>query len=122
MGIISPNIQPFNLAANYGALPTNRGQLFNAAYSIDLGNRLHVNRLVDGLGNGWQISGVTQLESGPNLTYGGNGFNGDAIKGNFNVNYGNAIIPDLSARQIPRESPSTINPFWARRTRSYTRT
>ena len=28
--------------------------------------------LVDGLANGWQLSGITQLESGANLTYGGN--------------------------------------------------
>jgi Carboxypeptidase regulatory-like domain len=110
MGIISPNIEPFNLSANYGALPSNRGQLFNAAYSIDLGNRLHVNRLVDGLGNGWQISGVTQLESGANLTYGGNGFGGNAINGNFNVKYNctDAACPQTSA--IIPGSISTANP------------
>ena len=39
MGIISPNIEPFNLAANYGALPADRRNLFNAAYSFDLGKR-----------------------------------------------------------------------------------
>ena len=87
MGIISPNIQPFNLAANYGALPSDRRNLFNAAYSIDLGNRLHVNRLVDGAANGWQFSGVTQLESGANIAYGGNGFGGNAINGNYNAAY-----------------------------------
>ena len=31
--------------------------------------RMH---LVDGAVNGWQLSGITQLESGANLTYGGN--------------------------------------------------
>ena len=83
MGIISPNIEPFNLASNYGALPANRGQLFNAAYSIDLGTRSIPMRLVNGVGNGWQFSGITQLESGANLTYGGNGFGGNAINGNL---------------------------------------
>ena len=87
MGIISPNIQPFNLSANYGALPSNRGQLFNAAYSVELGNRVHMNALVNGLANGWQLSGITQLESGANLTYGGNGFGGNAINGNYNAAY-----------------------------------
>ena len=106
MGIISPNIEPFNLAANYGALPANRGQLFNVAYSIDLGNRLHVNRLVDGLGNGWQISGVTQLESGANLTYGGNGFGGNAINGNYNVTY---TCPDKTCPQSTAIIPGSIS-------------
>ena len=45
MGIISPNIDPFNLSSNYGALPANRGQLFNAAYSIDLGNAVPLKRV-----------------------------------------------------------------------------
>jgi hypothetical protein len=87
MGIISPNIDPYNLSSNYGALPANRGQLFNAAYSIDLGTRFHSNAFVNGLGNGWQFSGITQLESGANLTYGGNGFGGNAINGNYNASY-----------------------------------
>ncbi len=68
LGIISPTVDPFNLSANYGALPTDRRNLFNAAYSINLPSGLHVNRFVDGAANGWQISGVTQIESGPNLT------------------------------------------------------
>ena len=45
LGIVSPTINPFNLAANYGVEPTDRRQLFNAAYSIDLGNRVEVNPL-----------------------------------------------------------------------------
>jgi hypothetical protein len=68
LGIISPTVDPFNLSANYGALPTDRRNLFNAAYSINLPSNLHVNRFVDGLANGWQLSGVTQMESGANLT------------------------------------------------------
>jgi hypothetical protein len=113
MGIISPNIEPFNLSANYGALPANRGQLFNAAYSIDLGNRVHMNTLVNGLANGWQLSGITQLESGANLTYGGNGFGGNAINGNFNASYvcvaGAGEKCPQSAAIIPG-SISTANP------------
>jgi hypothetical protein len=42
--------------------------LFNAAYSVDLGNRVHSNALVNGVANGWQLSGITQLESGANIT------------------------------------------------------
>lgn len=68
LGIISPTVDPFNLTANYGPLPTDRRNLFNFAYSVDLPSRLHANPFVDGALNGWQISGVTQLESGADLT------------------------------------------------------
>jgi tetratricopeptide (TPR) repeat protein len=54
---------------------------------------------VNGLGNGWQLSGVTHLESGANLTYGGNGFGGNAI--NAACLQASAIIPG---------SVSTANP------------
>jgi hypothetical protein len=72
MGIVSPTNNPFSLSANYGPQASDRRNLFNAAYSIDLGTLVHSNHLVDGAVNGWQLSGITQLESGANLTYGGN--------------------------------------------------
>jgi len=68
LGIISPTVDPFNLSANYGPLPTDRRNLFNAAYSINLGDRLHSNHILNGIVNGWQLSGVTQFESGADLT------------------------------------------------------
>jgi hypothetical protein len=71
LGIVSPTVDPFNLAANYGVQPTDRRQLFNVAYSLNLGDRVHVNHIVDGALNGWQFSGITQLQSGANITYGG---------------------------------------------------
>ncbi len=71
MGIINPTQNPFSLAANYGPQASDRRNLFNAAYSIDEGTLFHSNHLVNGIANGWQLSGITQLESGTNLTYGG---------------------------------------------------
>jgi hypothetical protein len=71
LGIVVPTNNPFNLAANYGVQPTDRRQLFNAAYSLNLGSRVHMNRLINGTVNGWQVSGITQIESGANITYGG---------------------------------------------------
>ena len=85
LGIINPAIDPFNLAANYGALQSDRRNLFNAAYSIDLGNRLRVNPFVDGALNVWQISGVTQIQSGANLTFGGNYTPNNPPNSNFNM-------------------------------------
>jgi Carboxypeptidase regulatory-like domain/TonB dependent receptor len=72
LGIIGPAYNPFNLGSNYGTLPSDRRQLFNVAYSVDIGTVAHSNHFVNGLANGWQVSGILTLESGANLTSGGN--------------------------------------------------
>jgi hypothetical protein len=84
MGIVGFYDQ-FNLADNYGVLPNNRPQLFNAAYPVLLPSATTKYRLVRGAANGWQVSGVVQLESGPNLT----GQEGE----NFSMNLNEATIP-----------------------------
>jgi hypothetical protein len=94
MGIINPATDPYSLSANYGAQASDRRNLFNAAYSVDLGTLIHSNHLVDGAVNGWQISGITQLESGSNLTYGGNISNQGP-----NVNYNMSITCVASAAE-----------------------
>jgi len=83
----------FNINDNYGVLPNNRTHLFNATYSIELGSPLHSNPFVNGAVNGWQLTGITQLESGPNLT----GFQGQ----NFGMNYNGAIFPGSINGQNP---------------------
>ena len=64
----------------YGAQPFDRRHVFNAAYSINLPSPIHANKFLGGAVNGWQISGITQLQSGVNLTANSN--NG---AGNFNA-------------------------------------
>jgi hypothetical protein len=91
MGIVGFYDQ-YNLNNDYGVLPANRMQLFNAAYSIELPNATR-DRVAGGFVNGWQLSGIMQLESGANLS----GFNGQ----NFGMNLNNAIIPG---------SVSSLNP------------
>ena len=84
MGIINPSLDQFNLNNDYGVQASNRTQIFNAAYSIELGSPIKKNRALQGAVNGWQLSGITQLESGPNLT---------AIQGeNFGMNLNSAQI------------------------------
>ncbi|HLH04528.1 MAG TPA: carboxypeptidase regulatory-like domain-containing protein [Bryobacteraceae bacterium] len=56
-----------NINNSYGVLPNDRTQVFNAAYIIQLPDPIHGNRLLKGVVNGWQISGVTQIESGTPL-------------------------------------------------------
>jgi hypothetical protein len=67
MGILNPTYDSFNLNNNYGVQPGNRTHIFNAAYSYNFG-RLARNKVAGGIVNGWQISGVTQIQSGANLT------------------------------------------------------
>jgi len=57
----------FNVRNDYGPIAYDRSQIFNAAYNFDLGSRYHGNRLLQGVVNGWQISGITNFQSGPNL-------------------------------------------------------
>ena len=94
MGIVSPTNNPFSLHANYGAQASDRRNLFNAAYSVDLGTLVHSSHLVNGVANGWQLSGITQLESGANLTFGGNISNQMP-----NLSYNMAIICVASAAE-----------------------
>jgi len=96
MGIVGCNgnlCDQFNVNNNYGVQPNNRTHLFNAVYSIQLPNPT-TNKLLGGFVNGWQVSGVLQLESGPNLT--------GIQNQNFGMNLNNAIIPGSISAQNPK--------------------
>ncbi len=72
------NYNPFSLNANYGPQAGDRRHEFKAAYSFNLPSPIHDHKILAGVVNGWQVSGVTQLESGANLT-------GNSTNGNFNT-------------------------------------
>jgi hypothetical protein len=84
MGIVNPTYDSFNLNNDYGVQANNRPHIFNAAYSYDFGKRVR-NKFAGGFVNGWQISGVTQVQSGTNLT----GQRGE----NYGMNLNGAKIP-----------------------------
>ena len=63
----APTGDPTNLANNYGVLPNDRTHIFNLAYVITMPNVPTDNKLVKGLANGWQFSGITVAQSGANL-------------------------------------------------------
>jgi hypothetical protein len=88
MGILSSTLDSYNLNNDYGVQSNNRTHIFNAAYSIELGTPVKHNKILGGAVNGWQLSGITQLESGPNLS----GFQGQA----FGMNLNGAQIPGTS--------------------------
>lgn len=107
----SVSINPFNLASNYGVQPTDRRHLFNIAYSVDLGNPFRVHGFLGGLTAGWQVSGITQVQSGANITYGG-GYNSStnyhmsltcvsSDSANFPCPQSAAIIPGSISPQDP---------------------
>ena len=67
MGIVSSTLDSFNLNNNYGVQSFNRKHIFNAAYSYQFKKFVH-NKIGGGFVNNWQISGITQIQSGVNLT------------------------------------------------------
>ncbi|MDQ2840330.1 MAG: carboxypeptidase regulatory-like domain-containing protein, partial [Acidobacteriota bacterium] len=91
LGSFGATYDPFNLNNNYGPQQGDRRQLFNAAYSINLPSPIHDHKIAAGLVNGWQLSGVTQWESGANLT----GFSGG---GNFGLQTNGATIPGTTEK------------------------
>jgi hypothetical protein len=60
---------PYDCAHNYGVLNFDRTHIFNAAYVVNLPNAVKGkgNRVLAGAANGWVLSGITQLQSGPPL-------------------------------------------------------
>jgi hypothetical protein len=56
-----------NFRNDYGITAYDRTHVFNASYSYIEGTVFHGNRLIGGVINGWEISGIVNLQSGPNL-------------------------------------------------------
>lgn len=57
---------PFNVYANYGPEAFDRRHIFNATYTFEVGNPVH-QRFVGAVANGWELSGITNLESGADI-------------------------------------------------------
>ncbi len=106
-----------NLSQDYGPEPFDRRQIINAAYSVELPDPVHGNKILGGVINGWQLSGITQLQSGVNLTGNSSGgeFNATGnISGGITVD--NAYHSTVTAQsingtdQIPLMPIITCNP------------
>jgi hypothetical protein len=59
----------------YGISPSDRPNVLSTAYVIHGPRMQGGNAIARGIVNGWQLSGITQVESGANLTSGANGWN-----------------------------------------------
>ncbi len=93
-------IDQFDVNHNFGVLPNSRKHLFNAAYSVDL-PRANINKWAGGVVNGWQVTGIVQLQSGPNLTGFQNQNFGMSYSGVSGSNGSSAIIPGSVSTQNP---------------------
>jgi len=63
----APAGDPTILRSNYGTLPNNRTHVFNVAFSYEFPTLANANSFVKGAVNGWQVSGITQYQSGIDL-------------------------------------------------------
>jgi hypothetical protein len=106
LGIVSSTLDSFNINNDYGVQSTNRTHIFNAAYSYRFG-KLARNKLAGGFLNSWQVSGITQLQSGVNLT-------GQRTQ-TFGMNLNGAKIPgttqNISATSLLGTPNITLSPI-----------
>jgi hypothetical protein len=65
---------PFNLRDNYGPLPYDRTHMLNVSYVIRLPD-LFARSTLHAVADGWQLSGISQFASSPNLASTGTNFN-----------------------------------------------
>jgi hypothetical protein len=72
-----------NIADNYGPLALDHTHIFNVAYVYQMPDFYKGNKVLGGIVNGWQISGITQVQSGGNL---------QAIV-NPNMNFSGYLLP-----------------------------
>ena len=94
-GNIAGNTEyPYNLGANYGVLAYDHTHIFNAAYVVNLPSPMHGNKFAEGAVNGWEFSGITQLQSGPPLQT----LTGDNTGTSLNATYGNNANGPTSAQ------------------------
>jgi len=70
-GAFNGTVDPFNSRLNYGLQSYDRPQMFNISYIYqlpDAGTKyLHGNKVAGGFLNGWQLSGITNFQSGSPL-------------------------------------------------------
>jgi hypothetical protein len=75
-------MDPFHLQNNYGPLNFDRSQVLNLSYSYQTG-KFTQEHLLGGFINGWLISGITNLQSGPDMQTGVSPSPGYYVQGNI---------------------------------------
>jgi hypothetical protein len=75
-------IDPFNLRNNYGPMNFDRSQVLNLSYSYQT-SKFTEEHLLGGFINHWLISGITNIQSGPNMQTGVSASPGYYVQGNI---------------------------------------
>jgi hypothetical protein len=106
-GIVN-NGDLFNLRNNYGPLQYDRRHVFNAAYSVELPDAVKGNKVAGAIVNGWQVSGITQIQSGQNIAAVKNYFSDDMT---IDPNY-NYVVNGVRTTPNARTVNGTPNLAW----------
>ena len=111
LGIVG-NYDEFNLRNNYGPMAGDRRHIFNSAYSIELPDFYRGSfKAGKALVNGWQFTGITQIQSGVNLTANTAGsfntdFNGATLANGQNISSNSVFgTPAIALRPVLTCSP-----------------
>ena len=107
-------VDPFHLSSNYGPLNFDRTQVLNLSYSYQTG-KFTSQHTLGGLINHWLISGITNLQSGPNMQTGISASPGYYVQGNIGQGataYGvtNTTIlgtPDVNLQPVLKCNPKS---------------
>jgi hypothetical protein len=99
---------PINLRNDYNPAPFDRTHVINVHYLLNLGTRYHGgNRFLTKAANGWQVSGISQFSSGPDLP---------SEQGeNFGFGYGNLTVTRVYMDQqlgLPSEADRTCSQLY----------
>jgi len=100
----------------YGVSAINRPNVLSTAYVVHVPNMQGGDALLRGAVNGWEFSGMTQIESGANLTSGGDGwdFGYSPASGSLATEQENNTkllgTPDITLMPLLTCNPSKNNP------------
>jgi hypothetical protein len=101
---------PVNPHHDYGIVGFDRPQALNLSYSWQEGTKFNGNHVLGQVVNGWELSGITSLQSGPDLAV-VNGSTNFGLSGGVNYNVGSASISfPLSAAEWLGSSDYTLQP------------
>jgi hypothetical protein len=114
-------IDPFHLASNYGPMNFDRTQVLNLAYSYQTG-KITEERMLGGLVNHWLISGITNVQSGPNMQTGVSPSPGYYLQGVINApsgSYGVSSQTILGTPDVNLQPVITCDPRNGRAAHQY---
>ena len=105
-------VDPFKLGNNYGPLNYDRTQVLNLSYSYQTG-KFTEQPLLGGFVNNWLISGITNVQSGPDMQTGVSYSPGYYLQGNISNNgnpYGVSSQSILGTPDVNLQPVLTCNP------------